>query len=84
MYLGYILGNGHQLGHGPEGPAVKVHVEPGNDDPFAAVGQLIDHLHQGLVKKLGLINAHHVTVAAVKQDLPGHIHRRRPDGVLVV
>ena len=84
MHLGHLVGNGAQRGHGAEGHALEVHVEPGHDDAHATVGQLVAHVHEPVVEKLGLVYAHHVNVCREEQYGSRRVNGRGHDGVAVV
>ncbi len=56
MNLRHLVGNGQQCRHGAEGHPAEVHVEAGNDDPYAPAGKLVAHLGQPFVEKLGLVD----------------------------
>ena len=57
VYLGDILGNGHQPRHGAKRLAHEVHVQACDDDAHALVGQLLAHVRQLIVKVLGFVDA---------------------------
>ena len=78
MDLVHVLGDREDAGHGPEGAAQVVEVEPGHDHPHAGVGQPGDQVHQPVVEELGLVDPHHLDVGA--EPLPqlvaaGDAHR---------
>ena len=62
MHLGHLVGHGTQRRDWAEGHSLEVHVQSGDDDAHAAVGQLVAHVDQALVEELGLVDAHHVDV----------------------
>ena len=84
MYLGDVVGNGAEGRHGAEGYAAEVHVEPGNDDAHATVGQFVADLYQSFVEKLCLVDAHDVDVARQQQDAGRRVEWGRGYGVVVV
>jgi hypothetical protein len=68
----------------PNGRPWKVHVEPGHDDPLAAVGQLYANFQDAFVEKLGFVNPDHVAVAGPQEDFVGGVNGRGTNGVGVV
>ena len=82
--LGHIFGHGEQLGHGAKGFTEVVHVETGHNDPAAALGQLLHHAHQFIVKELGFINTHNFHLAGVEQDVGGMLHGCAMNAVRIV
>ena len=55
LQLGDLFRLGHEQRHGAKGLAPKVHVQPGQDDPQAALGQLAANGRDLPVKELGLV-----------------------------
>ena len=80
----HVLGNGAELGHGTEGIALEVHVETGNDDALAGIGQLVADVDESFVEELRLIDAHHVGLGREEQNGLAVLDGRRDDGVGVV
>ena len=68
MHLRDIVGNGTESRNGTEGHTLEVHVQASDDYPYPTVRQLVAHVNQSVVKKLSLVNAHHVDVARQQQD----------------
>ena len=60
--LGHVLRDRHQLGHGSEGPPLKIHIETRDDDPDALIGELIAHLRKTGIEELRLVDPHHLDV----------------------
>ena len=50
MQLVHAFGERHQKGDGPEGFAAEFLVQPGGDDPFAAVGEFLADGCNGVVE----------------------------------
>ena len=82
--LGDVVGDGTEGGHGTEGDASEVHVEAGDDDTDATVGQLVADVGQSGVQELGFVDADNVDVAAEQEDAGRRVDGRRKDVVLVV
>ncbi|MNL78447.1 hypothetical protein D3C87_2048310 [compost metagenome] len=62
MNFGDIFRNGHQLGHAAEGFTHVIHIQAGNDHPFACVGQLIAYFHDPFIKKLCFVEANDLAI----------------------
>jgi len=56
LELVHLLGYGHQQRHGAEGLAAKVHVQAGDDDAHALIGQLIAQLGDFPVEELRFVD----------------------------
>ena len=68
VYLRDIFGNGAQSRHRTERHTFEIHVEPGNDDALAPIGQSVAHLHQPFVEKLRLVYAYHIGFSGHQQN----------------
>lgn len=66
MNLGDVLGNGHQLGHGAERIAKKIHVETRDDDTNPVVGQLLAHIRKLIIEKLRLVDTDNIDIVGIK------------------
>lgn len=82
--FGDLVGDGAQFRHRTEGDAPEVHVQSGDDDPYAVVGKLVAHVHQPVVQKLRFVDAHHVNLRGEQQDACRCLHGGGGDGVAVV
>ena len=82
--LGNVFSYSHQRGHGAEGYALKVHVQPGHNNALAAFGQFLSNFGQCSVKKLRLVNAHDLCLGSKKQQATCRVNRGGGDGVGIV
>lgn len=60
--LDHLVGHGQKLGHGSEGLAAKVLIQPGADDVHAPVGHLHAEIHDLGVEELHLLDQQHLGV----------------------
>ena len=84
VYLRDIFGNGAQSRHRPERHAFEIHVEPGNDDALAPIGESVAYLHQPFVEKLRLVYAYHISFRGHQQNALAGVDGGRCHGVAVV
>ena len=84
VYLRDIFGNGAQSRHRPERHTFEIHIEPGNDDALAPIGQSVAYLHQPFVEKLRLVYAYHIGFRGHQQDASTGVDGGRCHGVAVV
>ena len=84
MHLGHLVGNGAQGRHRAERTPPKIHIQPCHDDPHSIVCQLIAHIHQAVVKKLGLVYAHHVHLRGKQQNTGRRVYRGGRKGMAIV
>src|ERR1041385_6054064 len=82
--LGDVLGDRQQLRHGLERPPAVILVEPGDDDALAHARELLAHGHELGAEELPLVDADHLRLVRVLQDLRCLLHRARRDAHLVV
>src|SRR5215471_5518391 len=82
--LGDVLGDRQQLRHGLERPPAVVLVEPGDDDALAHARELLAHVHELGAEELPLVDADHLRLVRVLQDLRCLLHRARRDPQLAV
>ena len=82
--LGHVVGDGTKCRHGTEGRAAEVHVQSGDDDADAPIGQFVAYVGQSHVEELRFVDAHHVDVRRQEQDAGRRVDGRREDVVLVV
>ena len=55
----HFLGLSHQQGHGPEGLASEVHIQPSDDHSPAIVGQEVADIGDSPIEELPLVNGDH-------------------------
>ena len=84
MHLGHFVGDGTEGWNGAEGYTAEVHVETGNDDAYAAIGQFVTDAHQTFVEKLGFVDANHVDVGGEQENACRRVDGGGKNGVLVV
>lgn len=66
--LGDIFGYSQKVGHGTKGSAAEVHIETGDDHPVASEGEFFADFPEGLVKKLGFIDADDIDIGSNVKD----------------
>lgn len=85
VYLLYVLGYGHEGGHGAERFSQVVRVKAGDDNADATViGQFLNHINDGFVKELGFIDAHNLNVGFYLKHAGGRFDGRAGNAVGVM
>ena len=82
--LGDVLGDREELRHGIEGPPGIVLVEARDDHALPLAGEALAHLDQLGTEELPLVDADHLGLVGVAQDLAGGPDRARGDAQLAV
>jgi len=65
-----------QVRHLAKRVALVIHIQPGNDHPDTLHGQFFTNSGDLFIKKLRLINTHHINIICHQQYLLGIVHRR--------
>ena len=60
MDFSYEFSNSHEMGHGSKRVSLKIHIKPGNDDPFAIICKGSRYVHKFVIEKLSFIYTHNV------------------------
>ncbi len=73
--LVHIFGYRHQCRHWSEGYTLEVHIQPGNDDAYAAFRQLGADLYDPHIEELRFVDAHNIDIIGQQQDRLAGLHR---------
>src|SRR5207244_11882505 len=85
LQLVHELRDGEERGHGAEREAAEVHVDAGEHDAHAAVGERVGHGHDPVVEELHLVHRYHRRFRPPQpHDLFRGIHGGRFGGLPVV
>ena len=79
-----LFRNGHKGRHRAEGIAKVIHIKARHYHAHSPVGKGLDHLHQGVVKKLGLVYAHYADIGVHQENVSCAVDWDGRDGLEVV
>lgn len=84
MQLGNVLCPGQEGGHGAEGLAGEIHIEPGYDDAHAGQGEALRYIANAMIEELGLVYAHyiHTHCEGGNGGRAGHGHTGKARGIV--
>ena len=68
MHFCHFVSDGTQSRYGPKWNSLEVHVQSGDDDSHAPVGELIADVHEVVIQELRFINAYDIDPRGEEQD----------------
>jgi len=81
VYFGDVFGNSQQLRHRSEGDTTIIHIQAGNNDPYATDGELLTNIGQRHIKKLSFINTDDFQIVGQAEQFRGMLNGHRQDGI---